>query len=112
MAVELDATWATTDRDFGRYSGLALDQPADRRDPRQRLTCWRAVGAIESVAMEQVRRIDLPPRERDDEPVAPPAVAAPQARTQSIDDLLDEIDEVLGDSAESFVKGFVQKGGQ
>lgn len=31
---------------------------------------------------------------------------------QGIDDLLDEIDEVLEQNAEEFVKGYVQKGGQ
>jgi ubiquitin-like protein Pup len=61
--------------------------------------------------MEQVRRTGLPPRDRDEEP-AVPGPAAPAVRTQLIDDLLDEIDEVLEDSAESFVRGFVQKGGQ
>lgn len=35
-----------------------------------------------------------------------------QARAQSLDDLLDEIDAVLETNAESFVRGFVQKGGQ
>ena len=35
-----------------------------------------------------------------------------QARTNSIDDLLDEIDAVLETNAEAFVQGFVQKGGQ
>ncbi len=35
-----------------------------------------------------------------------------QAQTSSIDDLLDEIDTVLETNAESFVQGFVQKGGQ
>lgn len=35
-----------------------------------------------------------------------------QARTDSIDDLLDQIDSVLENNAESFVQGFVQKGGQ
>ncbi|MHB1063144.1 MAG: ubiquitin-like protein Pup [Georgenia sp.] len=42
---------------------------------------------------------------------APPVVAA-QARTQQVDSLLDEIDSVLEANAESFVQGFVQKGGQ
>lgn len=32
--------------------------------------------------------------------------------TAEIDDLLDEIDEVLEENAEEFVRGFVQKGGQ
>ncbi|MDR0593936.1 MAG: ubiquitin-like protein Pup [Bifidobacteriaceae bacterium] len=64
--------------------------------------------------MEQIRRSDLPPRDRDDEPAPPPPPTAVggQVRTQAIDDLLDQIDEVLEDSAEAFVRGFVQKGGQ
>ncbi|WP_022867760.1 ubiquitin-like protein Pup [Schaalia vaccimaxillae] len=35
-----------------------------------------------------------------------------QAQTNSIDDLLDEIDTVLETNAQAFVQGFVQKGGQ
>ena len=51
----------------------------------------------------------------DDEPeaAAPPA---PSARKESldadVDALLDEIDDVLEENAEEFVRGFVQKGGQ
>ncbi|MGP7960848.1 ubiquitin-like protein Pup [Sanguibacter sp. A247] len=43
-----------------------------------------------------------------------PATAAPQVRTQDsdVDALLDSIDDVLEANAESFVKGFVQKGGE
>jgi ubiquitin-like protein Pup len=37
---------------------------------------------------------------------------SPEARAQDIDDLLDEIDEVLEDNAEEFVRSYVQKGGQ
>jgi ubiquitin-like protein Pup len=40
----------------------------------------------------------------------------PQSRgeevTEKIDDLLDEIDSVLEENAEEFVKNYVQKGGQ
>jgi ubiquitin-like protein Pup len=40
----------------------------------------------------------------------------PQSRgeevTEKIDDLLDEIDTVLEENAEEFVKNYVQKGGQ
>jgi ubiquitin-like protein Pup len=61
--------------------------------------------------MEQIRRADLPPRP-EDEAGLPPLPRAPQGQTQIIDNLLDEIDEVLEDSAETFVRGFVQKGGQ
>ena len=42
----------------------------------------------------------------------PVAAAAPQARDAEVDALLEEIDEVLESNAESFVRGFVQKGGQ
>jgi prokaryotic ubiquitin-like protein Pup len=43
-----------------------------------------------------------------------PAPTAPQAseRDAEVDALLEEIDEVLETNAESFVRGFVQKGGQ
>ena len=53
-------------------------------------------------------------RREDEEPTdAPePTRAAPQARDAEVDALLDEIDEVLESNAESFVRGFVQKGGQ
>lgn len=54
-------------------------------------------------------------REDDDpadvpEPV--PAAPAAQARDAEVDALLEEIDDVLETNAESFVRGFVQKGGQ
>ena len=49
----------------------------------------------------------------DDEPTPEPAAApAAQAETEGTDDLLDEIDGVLEQNAEEFVRGFVQKGGQ
>ncbi|HEV2346963.1 MAG TPA: ubiquitin-like protein Pup, partial [Actinocrinis sp.] len=32
--------------------------------------------------------------------------------SEDVDDVLDEIDEVLETDAESFVRGFVQKGGE
>ena len=38
--------------------------------------------------------------------------ASSSAQTDSLDALLDEIDTVLETNAESFVQGFVQKGGQ
>ena len=46
------------------------------------------------------------------EPMGPPVAAGGQVRTQEVDDLLDEIDSVLEANAETFVQGFVQKGGQ
>lgn len=49
----------------------------------------------------------------DDVPAPEPApAAAATAETESTDDLLDEIDGVLEQNAEEFVRGFVQKGGQ
>ncbi len=35
-----------------------------------------------------------------------------QVDSQKIDDLLDEIDSVLEENAEEFVKNYVQKGGE
>ena len=57
---------------------------------------------------------------RKDEEIdeAPPATTNPEAAerneklTEDVDDLLDEIDSVLEENAEEFVRGYVQKGGQ
>jgi len=38
--------------------------------------------------------------------------ATRQGRDAGVDDLLDEIDGLLENNAEQFVKGYVQKGGQ
>lgn len=46
-----------------------------------------------------------PPPETD-------AGAGASAQTEGVDDLLDEIDGVLENNAEEFVRGFIQKGGQ
>lgn len=55
-------------------------------------------------------------RRRDDEEPAdlpePAAAPAAQKNDVEVDSLLEEIDEVLESNAESFVRGFVQKGGQ
>ena len=50
-------------------------------------------------------------RDNHDDAVIP-APAAPQVSVSGVDDLLDEIDSLLEDNAEAFVKSFVQKGGQ
>ncbi|MGC9963464.1 MAG: ubiquitin-like protein Pup [Acidimicrobiales bacterium] len=61
---------------------------------------------------EQKRR----PAQTREEPVADEEASAPTERGErlkaEIDDLLDEIDEVLEDNAEEFVRNYVQKGGQ
>ena len=45
--------------------------------------------------------------------VAAEAAPAPARELlDGVEDLLDEIDEVLEDNAEEFVRGYVQKGGQ
>jgi ubiquitin-like protein Pup len=53
--------------------------------------------------------------ERTEEPVADDAPATSERGEKikaELDDLLDEIDEVLEDNAEEFVRNYVQKGGQ
>jgi len=42
----------------------------------------------------------------------PPASAKGEKLKAELDDLLDEIDEVLEDNAEEFVRNYVQKGGE
>jgi len=59
-------------------------------------------------------------RSRRDEEIdeAPPTATNPEVAerneklTEDVDDLLDEIDSVLEENAEEFVRGYVQKGGQ
>ena len=38
--------------------------------------------------------------------------SVPEPKEFDIDDILDEIDDVLEENAEEFVRGYVQKGGQ
>ena len=46
-------------------------------------------------------------------PEADPAVAERHEKlSEDVDDLLDEIDSVLEENAEEFVRGYVQKGGE
>jgi ubiquitin-like protein Pup len=42
----------------------------------------------------------------------PPASAKGEKLKAELDELLDEIDEVLEDNAEEFVRNYVQKGGE
>ena len=58
---------------------------------------------------EQQRPSDPP---EDDAPAPPPTGGGASAQDTEVDALLDEIDDVLETNAESFVRGFVQKGGQ
>jgi prokaryotic ubiquitin-like protein Pup len=47
-----------------------------------------------------------------EEEVAAPVESAPSELDTDVDAILDEIDSVLEENAEDFVKSFVQKGGQ
>ena len=61
---------------------------------------------------EQKRR---PAPQREETAVveeAPQSTDRAEKLKAEIDDLLDEIDEVLEDNAEEFVRNYVQKGGQ
>lgn len=51
------------------------------------------------------------PPDADDAPV-PAATSSVRKDDAEVDSLLDDIDSVLESNAESFVRGFVQKGGQ
>ena len=63
---------------------------------------------------ERERKQKPAPKEREE--VVDDEVAAKSERgeklKEDIDDLLDEIDSVLEDNAEEFVRSYVQKGGQ
>ncbi len=56
---------------------------------------------------EQPRR-----RQEDDVEELDEALETVTSEAEDIDDLLDEIDSVLEENAEEFVKNYVQKGGQ
>ena len=58
---------------------------------------------------KQSRRTETP---REDEAVETTDARVGEELTERIDDLLDEIDSVLEENAEEFVKNYVQKGGQ
>lgn len=62
-------------------------------------------------AGEEQKRAKRKPSEAAEEETAAPAKAE-KKNTEDIDKLLDEIDEVLEENAEEFVRSYVQKGGQ
>jgi ubiquitin-like protein Pup len=65
---------------------------------------------------EQEQKRRQPAKERPTEEAAPESDAASTERGDrlkaDLDELLDEIDEVLEDNAEEFVRNYVQKGGE
>ncbi|MDE0170358.1 MAG: ubiquitin-like protein Pup [bacterium] len=62
------------------------------------------------MAQERQQR-ERRPRDPSGGPAPVPRVAE-SAAVSKIDDLLDEIDSVLEENAEEFVKNYVQKGGE
>ena len=64
------------------------------------------------VAMqERVKKSGTGQRDEDVEPVESAATDSSRLKSD-LDDLLDDIDQVLEENAEEFVKNYVQKGGQ
>ena len=62
---------------------------------------------------ERERKQKPAPKEREEEIDEVPASGAHGEKLkEDIDDLLDEIDSVLEDNAEEFVRNYVQKGGE
>jgi ubiquitin-like protein Pup len=63
---------------------------------------------------ERERKQKPAPKEREEETVDELAASSERGEKlkEDIDDLLDEIDSVLEDNAEEFVRSYVQKGGQ
>ena len=52
------------------------------------------------------------PERQSEETIESDLVESDGAATDDLDDLLDEIDEILEENAEDFVRSYVQKGGQ
>ena len=63
---------------------------------------------------ERERKQKPAPKEREEEVVedAPATNERGEKLKEEMDDLLDEIDSVLEDNAEEFVRNYVQKGGE
>jgi prokaryotic ubiquitin-like protein Pup len=63
---------------------------------------------------EREQKKKAAPERTDDDVVedVPPTSATGEKLKAELDDLLDEIDEVLEDNAEEFVRNYVQKGGE
>ena len=65
------------------------------------------------MAERELKRRPAPQRETSTEvEEAPQSTERGEKLKAEIDDLLDEIDEVLEDNAEEFVRNYVQKGGE
>jgi len=75
---------------------------------RLRWSRSKCLGRCFMAGQEQVGRR----RREEDNDDGPPPVVPGASRDAEVDALLDEIDDVLEQNAEQFVRGFVQKGGQ
>ena len=65
------------------------------------------------MAEREQKKKPAPARKQDDVEEAAPAPPKQGEKLKAeLDDLLDEIDEVLEDNAEEFVRSYVQKGGE
>jgi len=64
------------------------------------------------MAEQERKQTSRDTRANEDEVVEAASAAAAEELTEKIDDLLDEIDSVLEENAEEFVKNYVQKGGE
>jgi ubiquitin-like protein Pup len=64
------------------------------------------------MAEREQKRKSAPERSEDVVEEVPATSATGEKLKAELDDLLDEIDEVLEDNAEEFVRNYVQKGGE
>ena len=64
------------------------------------------------MAERELKRKPAPARTEEEVADAPATSERGEKLKAELDDLLDEIDEVLEDNAEEFVRNYVQKGGQ
>ena len=64
------------------------------------------------MAEQQRKQRPAPTRRTEPAEVEPTPAERGAALKSELDDLLDEIDEVLEENAEEFVKSYVQKGGE
>ena len=64
------------------------------------------------MAERELRKRTAPARESTVTEEAPATSERGEKLKAEIDDILDEIDEVLEDNAEEFVRNYVQKGGE
>tara|TARA_Y100000590_G_C15135377_1_gene794070 strand:+ start:344 stop:541 length:198 start_codon:yes stop_codon:yes gene_type:complete len=64
------------------------------------------------MAEQERRQIRPETNDRVEEDIAVESVSEGEELTERIDDLLEEIESVLEENAEEFVKNYVQKGGE